>query len=311
MIVTSSVSTSDGNSRSSRMYSLEHVLEIRNVIGEGPVWHSGEEALYWVNFIEQHQILRFTPADGQHEVFETGTPVMALGIRERGGMIAATGRGLASWNPASNIFEQICDPLANRPGIRFNDAAVDGRGRFWVGTMNQNDAKAPDGELLRLESDGRLRQMDSGITVSNGIGWSPDKKTMYFVDSFRYCIYSYDFDLESGSIQNRRVFVQNSSEQGIPDGMTVDSEGCVWTAYWGGWSVVRYKTDGSVDAEYRLPVPNPTSCCFGGKNLDELYITSAHLGMSAEEKKQSPQSGDLFRLRTGISGMDEPRVRLI
>ncbi len=286
------------------MNSLEHILEIQNVIGEGPTWHSGEQSLYWVSFVEEHRIFRFTPETGHHQVFETGMPVMALGVRRKGGILAATAHGLAEWDAAANIFATIIDPLHDRPGFRFNDAAMDSRGRFWVGTMNDNNPKGPDGQLYCFAPDGSFRLMDSGLTVPNGIGWSPDQKTMYFTDSFRYCIYAYDFDLDAGSIQNRRIFMQSASDAGIPDGMTVDSEGFVWSAFWGGWKVVRYNPDGAVDHEYRMPVPNPTSCAFGGKNLDELYITSATLGLSAKEKEASPQSGDLFRLRAGIKGMD-------
>jgi sugar lactone lactonase YvrE len=289
------------------MNSVEHVLEIGNVIGEGPVWHSGEQSLYWVSFVEEHRIFRFEPQTGRHEIFETGIPVMALAIRQKGGMLAATSQGISTWDVKANTFETIMDPLHDRAGIRFNDAAVDSRGRFWVGTLNSTNEKAPDGELFCVGGDGSFRLMDSNITVANGMGWSPDHTIMYFTDSFRYCIYAYDFDLASGSIKNRRIFVQNPSDKGIPDGMTVDSEGYVWSAFWGGWRVVRYSPDGKIDREYRLPVPNATSCAFGGKNLDELYITTASLGLTAKEKEASPQSGDLFRLRAGIKGMDEPR----
>jgi len=158
-----------------------------------------------------------------------------------------------------------------------------------------------------VQGDGSYRLMDKNITVANGIGWSPDRRVMYFTDSFRYSIYAYDYAAETGTISNRNTFVQTSPDAGIPDGLTVDSEGFVWSAYCGGWKVVRYNPEGKVDREYRLPVANPTSCAFGGKRLDELYITSAHLGLSKQQKEQYPQSGDLFCLRAGIPGMDEPR----
>jgi len=130
---------------------------------------------------------------------------------------------------------------------------------------------------------------------------------MYFTDSFRYSIYAYDYAATTGTISNRRTFVQTSPEGGIPDGLTVDSEGFVWSAYCGGWRVVRYNPEGKVDREYRFPVANPTSCAFGGEHLDELYVTSANLGLSENEKEQYPQSGDLFRLKVGVTGIDEPR----
>jgi sugar lactone lactonase YvrE len=289
------------------MAEVEHILEVRNVIGEGPVWHSQEGFLYWVNFIEQYQVLRFSPQTRRLEVFETGIPVMALAIRKAGGFIAATAKGISTWDTERKTFEPLCDPLAGRVGHRFNDAATDFQGRFWVGTLNDANPKGPDGELFCVQGDGSYRLMDKNITVANGIGWSPDRKVMYFTDSFRYSIYAYDYAAETGTISNRKTFVQTPPDAGIPDGLTVDSEGFVWSAYCGGWKVVRYNPEGKVDREYRLPVANPTSCAFGGKRLDELYITSAHLGLSKQEKEQYPQSGDLFCLKAGVPGMDEPR----
>jgi sugar lactone lactonase YvrE len=298
---------------------VEHVLEVRNVIGEGPVWHSQEGFLYWVNFIGDYQISRFSPQTRKVEIFETGKPVMALGIRKAGGFIAATSNGIETWNTQSKKFETVCNALAGRTGYRFNDAATDSRGRFWVGTLNDANPKGPDGELFCVQSAGSssvtpnqalkcdVTVKDKGFTVSNGIGWSPDKKIMYFTDTFRYAIYAYDYVAETGAITNRRTFVETPPEAGLPDGLTVDSEGFVWSAYCGGWKVYRFTPDGKIDREYKLPVANPTSCAFGGKNLDELYITSAHLGLSDEDKKKYPLSGDLFCLKAGIKGMDEPR----
>jgi len=286
---------------------VEHVLEVHNVIGEGPLWHSQEECLYWVNFIEQYQILRFYPQTRGTDAFETGIPIMALGIRQAGGFVAATGKGIATWDTQRKTLEPLCDPLFDRTGCRFNDAATDSRGRFWVGTLNDANPKGRDGELFCVRADGSWQAMDNNITVANGIGWSPDRKIMYLTDSFRYSIYAYDYTPDTGTITNRRTFVETSPDSGIPDGLTVDSEGFVWSAFWGGWKVVRYNPEGKVDREYRLPVPNPTSCAFGGKQLDELYITSASLGLKKEEKERYPKSGDLFCLRAGITGMDEPR----
>jgi sugar lactone lactonase YvrE len=241
------------------------------------------------------------------EIFETGIPVMALAIRKAGGFIAATSKGICTWDTQSKEFAPFCDPLAGRPSIRLNDAAVDSKGRFWVGTVNDANQKGPDGELFRIQADGSSQVMDKNITVGNGMGWSPDRKIMYFTDTFRYAVYAYDYDAEAGTIKNRRTFVETSPDGGLPDGLTVDSEGFVWSAFWGGWKVVRYNPEGKVDREFRMPVPNPTSCTFGGAKLDELYITSASLGLSVEEKKQHIQSGDLFCLKAGIKGIDEPR----
>ena len=293
--------------RHALMTDIEHVTKVQNVIGEGPIWHSEEESLYWVNFIEQFQISKYNPERRTLEVFDTGMPVMALGIRKAGGFIAASAKGIAFWDTQTKTLRPLCDPLAGRLKIRFNDAATDSGGRFWVGTVNDANPQGPDAELFCVSGDGSYKVMDRNITVANGIGWSPNRKIMYFTDSFRYSIYAYEYDAESGMISERRTFVQTTPDAGIPDGLTVDSEGCVWSAYWGGWKVVRYNPDGKIDREYKMPVPNPTSCAFGGKHLDELYVTSASLGLSKEEKAQHPLSGDLFCIKAGIRGMDEPR----
>jgi sugar lactone lactonase YvrE len=290
------------------MGEIEHVCEVGNVIGEGPIWNSDEGNLYWVDFIENHQILQFSPKTRQLQKFETGIPVMALAIRKAGGgFIAATSKGIATWDTQRKTFEPFSDPLAGRPSIRLNDAGVDSKGRFWVGTVNDANQKGPDGELFCVQGDGSWKIMDKNVTVANGLGWSPDRKILYFTDTFRFSVYAYDFDEASGTIKNRRTFVETSPDGGLPDGLTVDSEGFVWSAFWGGWKVVRYRPDGKVDRTFRTPVPNPTSCTLGGAKLDELYITAASLGLSEAEKSKNPQAGDLFCLKAGITGMDEFR----
>lgn len=286
---------------------VEHVLDVQNVIGEGPIWHSQEQALYWVDFIENHHIYRFYPQTGKSEQFDVGLPVTALGIRSCGGLITTTQKGIAFWDPHTNEFNYGANPEADRPHIRFNDGAVDRQGRFWAGTLNDENPKAPDGRLYRLDPDGSVHTMETGITVSNGIGWSPDGRTMYFTDTFRYTIYAYDFDPGTGAIENRRPFVEIPPQEGLPDGLTVDREGCVWSALWGGWKVVRFDPSGKVEREIKMPVQNPTSCAFGGDQLNDLYITSARLALSDEQKEKQPWAGDLFRIKTEVRGIEEAK----
>lgn len=288
------------------MSAIEHVLEIKNVIGEGPVWNHAERALYWVDFIENQQILRYYPDSEKQEQFDTRDPVTAVGFRTSGGLIVSTTTGLAFWNSDSKELDYVSTPLTDRSHIRFNDAAVDRRGRFWVGTVNTEDGTKPDGELYRFDPDGSIRSVERGFTVSNGIGWSPDGLTMYFADTFNYCIHAYDFDPETGATSNRRTFTDFTKSKDLPDGLTVDQEGGVWVAFWGGWRVVRFAPNGWLVDEIMLPVANPTSCAFGGADLDELYITTARLGLSEAERSQQPLAGDLFRIRPGVKGIEEP-----
>jgi sugar lactone lactonase YvrE len=288
------------------MSKVEHVVAVNNKAGEGPIWSSQEQALYWVD-IYNPRVYRFYPATGRHEGLDVALPITALALRATGGMVAVAGSGFAFWDPQTQKFDFIADPEADKPYIRFNDGAIDPRGCFWAGTVNEENPQAPDGCLYRLDPDGSVRRMATGFTVSNGIGWSPDHQTMYFTDSLRRVILAYDYDSATGAIVNRRPFVQVPEEEGFPDGLTVDSEGFVWSAHWGVYQVRRYDPAGKIEREIILPVQNVTSCAFGGENLDELYVTTAWQTLSEEERKEQPFAGDLFRVKVGVKGMEEPR----
>ena len=169
----------------------------------------------------------------------------------------------------------------------------------------EEEKQQPAGVLYRLDADHSVHIMDRGFIIPNGIGWSSDNTRMYMTDSTRQSIYMYDFDAQAGTIDSRRTFVYTPDEQGVPDGLTVDSEGYIWSARWGGSKVGRYDPDGNVERVISVPVPQPSSCVFGGKNLNELYITSASKGLSDEQRKVYPLSGDLFRFKTDIRGVEK------
>ena len=280
------------------MGELEHVLSARNQLGEGPLWHPDEQALYWVD-IDAHCFYRLHSATSQLERFDAGLPVGCLGLRRAGGLVMATQQGFAFWHQASQTLEFIADPEADRPESRFNDGAVDPQGRFWAGTLGPEAACA----LYRLDADLSVHTMQTGITISNGIGWSPDQRTMYYTDSRPKAIFAYDFDPATGGIENRRHFVHTPDEPGVPDGLTVDSDGFIWSARWDGWKITRYDPDGNVEREFPLPVQRPTSCAFGGPALDELYITSARVGLDELALREQPWAGDLFCLKVDVKGM--------
>lgn len=282
------------------MYEVEHLLSMGSELGEGPLWHPSEGKLYWVDIVAG-LIHRVTPGQSEVETFPVGQPVGALGLREKGGFILALKRGLHFWDPTTQQLEFLIDPEADKPQSRFNDAAVDRRGRFWAGTMDQDNRSV----LYRYDPDGSLHVMQTDILLSNGIGWSPDNRTMYYSVSMMGAVFAYDFDLDSGSLANRRVFADYTGQ--IPDGLTVDSAGFVWVAVWGGWRVDRYDPDGKLVAQVKMPVAQPTCPAFGGENLDELYITSAWQGLSAQQRQEQPLAGDVFRIRPGVRGIPEPQ----
>jgi sugar lactone lactonase YvrE len=174
------------------------------------------------------------------------------------------------------------------------------QGRFWVGMLGNDN-----NPLYRIDPDGSIHQMDDGILLSNGIHWSPDGETMYLADSLRRVIYAYDFEGSSGSISNRRVAVDTSGEEGLPDGISVDSQGCIWVAMCEGWQVMRYDPDGRLERRLKMPVECPTSCAFGGAQLNELYITSSRSLISPGTISHQPHAGDLFRLSLSIRGQRE------
>lgn len=283
------------------MEQVQRLLHLNNRLGEGPVWNVNERALYWVD-IDGHRFYRYHPATGAQEHFDVGQPIGVLRFRKSGGLVMALRDGLAFWDAQTPSLRFIANPEPGKPQARFNDGAVDRLGRFWAGTL----APGATSRLYRLDPDLSLHTMETGITVSNGIGWSPDNRTMYFTDSRIHMIYAYDFDLASGTITHRRAFVHTPDDPSTPDGLTVDSEGFIWCARWGGWKVVRYDPTGKVEREIRLPVEYPTSCAFGGETLDELYITSAWTRLSEAQRKEQPAAGDIFRLKTNIKGLPEP-----
>jgi sugar lactone lactonase YvrE len=286
------------------MTEVEHVISVDNELAEGPLWNEKEQALYWVN-IPKGCFYRFFPAIGKHESFEIGIPLGVLGFRASGGLIMATARGLAFWDMNTQLLQYVAEPEAGIPNSHFNDGAVDRRGRFWAGTVVNGKE---DGNLYRLDSDLSLHKMETGISCSNGIGWSPDNRIMYYTDSPANAIYAYDFDLASGEITHRRVFVRTPENDGVPDGLAIDSEGFVWSARWDGKKVSRYDPQGKLVQEIKVPARFVSSCTFGGEQLDTLYITTG-IGddPDGEIKRILPWSGDLFCAYPGVKGLPAPR----
>lgn len=285
------------------MSSVEHVVSCHSKLGEGPIWHPIENVLYWLDIV-QARLHRFDPEVGQHKAVDLGVVTGSMGVRAGGGFVMATQKGFAFWDVIAERFEFVSDPDPEENKTRFNDGKTDRQGRFWAGKVS-ND---PTNSLFRFDADHSVHRMESGITTSNGLGWSPDNRTFYFTDSPARIIYAYNFNATTGAISGRRVFarIPDDPDEGLPDGLAIDQEGCIWSARWGGWKIVRYRPDGSIDREISMPVEFPTSCAFGGPNLMELYITSAWIEVPPELRDKQPMAGDVFRLKTVVSGFPEP-----
>lgn len=275
------------------------IADVKANVGEGPVWAEPEQALYWVDN-KGKAIFRLRD-DGECSKFDAPFQVCCLAPKRSGGFIAGTDRGFAEIDLDSGRFEMIGNPQEEPPGNRFNDGKTDPQGRFWAGTMDDEEKEA-SGSLYRLDPDLRWTQMDSGYRVTNGPAFDAARSRMYHNDSARRTIFAFDLS-KSGGLSGRRVFAQFEEEHGSPDGMTVDSDGHLWVCFWDGWCLRRLSPDGEVAARIDMPVQRPTSCAFGGPNLDRLYVTSARLGLDEEELEMQPCAGGLFLLDTGARGV--------
>jgi sugar lactone lactonase YvrE len=284
----------------------EHLVSSQNRLGETPIWNPDENALYWVDWGGE-PTCRSELATGKFTTFPVSVPVTALARRASRGWIAIAQNGLYEWDPKTNATRLfVGPPEPDKPEMCYNDAAVDRQGRLLVGTVNMQDPFAPDGSLYRLDPDGSLHKLDTGYATANGIGVSPDGKTVYVADQRHRQIIVLDYDTVTGITSNRRVFARIPDDEGMPDGLIVDAEGFVWNGHWAGWKLTRYDPAGKIERQIRFPVQHVISCALGGKDLDELFVTTAWWGFSDEERKQQPWAGDLFRVNTGVKGLIEP-----
>lgn len=286
------------------MNALRSILSIRAGLGESPIWDARENALYWIDG-RKPSINRFDPATGRNRALSTPESPHAIALTQSHRLFCAFDASLGFYDGKTGEVERVATPIA---GIEdnLNDGACDRAGRFWVGSKARDWVKRV-GALFRYDPDGKLDRLDEGFQLSNGMGWSPDNRVMYFIDSAPREIYAYDFDLASGAIRNRRTLVRIAEEHGLPDGMTVDAEGFLWVAQWSGGRVVQYDPEGKIVRVIEMPVRRPTSVTFGGPDLRTLFITSGTMRMSEAELAAEPLAGNLFALETEAQGLPEPR----
>lgn len=273
------------------------VVDHKSVVGECPIWHPFDKKLYWID-IPEGIIFRYDPETGNHEEFYSGEVIGGFTIQEDGSLLLFLERGavkILKDGETSTVIDEIYEEL----DTRFNDVIADPEGRVFCGTMPAKDHKA---RLYRLDTDGSITKILDGIGISNGMGFTPDRKQMYFTDSPVGKIYLFDYDLETGKIKNQRMFVTVPESEGVPDGMTVDKEGCIWSARWDGGCLIRYKPDGKEDLRIQFPAKKISSVTFGGKDYRDIYVTTAG-GDKREE--EGPDAGALFHLNLDIQGVPE------
>ena len=279
------------------------VVDSHNRLGEVPVWDVAEQALYWVD-IEGKLLQRYTPATGRVDRWDMPERIASLALREKGGLIVAFASGIAFYDLDTGAIDWIARPEADKPGNRFNEGKCDRNGRFWAGTMDDSLA-AHTAALYRVEPDRSVHKVLGDVGISNCFVWSLANDAFFFADTLDKRIYSFDYDHAAGTVANRRLFAETAGAN--PDGGTIDEEGYLWNAEWDGWRIVRYAPDGSIDRTVALPVQKPTSCMFGGRDLDTLFVTSAVWDLTPEALAEQPQAGGLFAVDVGVRGVPEPR----
>jgi sugar lactone lactonase YvrE len=273
-------------------------------VAEGPFWDDSEQQLYFVDIVNK-QIKIFSSSSTPVETIQFNQEISAVFLDQKSDLIVAARDGIFAAS-RDGVLETSLAPIElERTSIRTNDAKCDANGRMWVGTM-AFDFTPGVAALFSFDSK-VLKEVVPDLTVSNGIGWSLDKKTMYFIDSPTKRLDSFDFDIESGELRNRRPFVLLSDLDAFPDGLTTDEDGGVWVALFGGGEVRRFDSQGTLTHIVEIPVKQVTSCCFGGADMSELYITTAQNGMDSDSLVREPLAGSLFRAKTAFKGSKSNR----
>jgi len=278
----------------------ELLLDARARLGEGPVWDAAEGCLWWVDILGE-SVHRTDPGSGRDRVFTVGQMIGAAALRASGGLVLAVQEGFLAMDASTGDLEMLAPVEKDNPVTRMNDGKVDPTGRFWAGTT-AIDHRPGAGTLYRLDPDHGVTPALTQVTISNGLDWSVDGRTMYYIDTPTRRVDRFRFEASTGTISDRQPAVSIRAEAGDPDGMTVDAEGFLWVALWGGWGVERYAPDGRLDRRVEVPVAQASSCAFGGPDLDLLFITTARKDFPPEGFPDQPNAGSLFACRPGVRG---------
>ena len=275
-------------------------------LGEGPFWDSKRSRLHWVDIIGKKIISQNLDGSNIHALEVDGNPGCVV-LSDDGTMVAGVDNQISSLDGGGNLLKVLADTKEGS-GLRFNDGKCDPSGRFWVGSMDRKE-KNKLGSLYSWNSIEGLVNREQGVTVSNGMGWSPDNSLFYYIDSPTREVSVYDFDLSTGSINNKRRFISFSEEDGFPDGMTIDNEGRLWIAFWGGSKIMCVNPDSkAIEEVVSFPVSKITSCAFGGEKMDQLFITSAKVQVN---EKDEPMAGKTFVVSPGVEGLPSFNLKLI
>lgn len=295
-------------------YEFEILANDGNLCGEGPLWDDREQSLYWTD-ITGHRFYRYLWRGQKRELLSEGFEVGGFSRQSDGGFLVTNNQGFWLWSPGQP--PRLLASQAEGRECILNDCAADPLGRVYSGSwhLDENGHSAPS-YLFRIDTDGSVHIADEGICFSNGLAFSPDEKTLYFADTVARCIYAYDWRASDGALAHRRVLTRIDRSEGLPDGLTVDAEGFLWCAHWFGGCITRYDPDGKRERRIDIPASQTSSLCFGGPDLDEIYITSAAKtnALVLAPEGYDPASvfigGPLYRLRAGIRGILKHRSNI-
>lgn len=283
-------------------HTADLVLDLRAHLAEGPVWDSSMRRLHVVDITAGH-IHMWDPESNDRRTLNAEMMVGCVVPRTGGGLVAALANGIWSIDAATGQRALVtAPPEHDATRCRFNDGKCDPQGRLWAGTMGLK-AEPRAGALYCFPGGAESRHVVGDVTISNGLAWAPDGRTMYYIDSPTRRVDAFDFDSDTGGIRNRRTVVELPAGPDLPDGCTIDTDGMLWIAHWGGSKVTRWDPQRGAHLEtIEVPAPHVSSCTFGGADLGTLYITTARQGLDAEARRASPHSGGIFACRPGTHG---------
>ena len=294
------------------MSKVELLDECNNSLGEGITYSSNDNFLYWLDIGNLSKLHKLDLSLKKKEIFELPEIVTATSIRSSDELILATNNGIKLFNTFNKKFESVLNIESQQLLTRSNDGASDSLGRFWFGTMQNNFDKNGKsipineniGKLYKVDTNKKISIVVEELGIPNTFVWSPDNKNFYFTDTLNGTILSYDFELESGELSNKKNFA--TFDRGHPDGSTIDTDGCVWNCRWGGSCIVRFTPSGKVDQIIEMPVQNITNCIFGGSDMKTLFITTA----SNEGKNKNDLDGSLFSINLNYQGIEDNKSKL-
>ncbi len=281
---------------------IECICDYACELGEGPLWHAEEGRLYWVD-ITRGRLYFYEPGTKAHKLVYEGDVIGGYTIQDDGALLLFMEKGAVKiWK--SGVLSPVLEEIPEEQSSRFNDVIADPLGCVFCGTMETDQHP---GALYRLERDGSYVRLLGGIGVSNGLGFSPDRKFLYYTDSHKHTIYRFNYDQRTGAISDQNVFIQTPESLGSPDGMTIDSEGYLWSAIWDGSCVIRFTPEGKEVQRFHFPAKKVSSVTFGGQDYEDVFVTTAGGDKKGEE---GPGAGGLFHFRPGVRGLPEFRSKI-